>query len=88
MDKYKEWYGVEPDSYALLAYDSTYMVAEAIKNAGTADSAKVRDAMEKLNKFDGASGVITIDQNHDAISSGIIMAYENGVPVFKERIEP
>lgn len=88
MDKYKEWYGVEPDSYALLAYDSTYMVVEAIKNAGTADSAKVRDAMEKLNKFDGASGVITIDQNHDAISSGIIMAYENGVPVFKERIEP
>ena len=42
---YKAKYGSEPDQFAAQAYDTLFIVAEAIKAAGAADSEKIKDAL-------------------------------------------
>ncbi len=59
--KYKDDKGQPkvPDALAALAYDATNMLLQAIKEAGADDTAKVKDAMAKI-QFNGVSGKITL----------------------------
>jgi branched-chain amino acid transport system substrate-binding protein len=51
-------YGVPPyDFFDPLAYDSVYMLAEAVKKAGSTDHKKVRDAFMTIKGFPGATGL-------------------------------
>ncbi len=48
--KYKEEYKITPNALAALAYDSTYILCEAIKTAGSTDPEKIKAAMMKTDK--------------------------------------
>lgn len=50
VENYKKAYNTSPNALAALAYDATYMLADAIKNAGSTDSAKIKDALVKTDK--------------------------------------
>jgi branched-chain amino acid transport system substrate-binding protein len=60
---------------AAQGYDSVYLIAAAIKQAGNTDGPKVREALENLK--DKVDGVVTIydrpfsHDNHEAITSNI-----------------
>jgi branched-chain amino acid transport system substrate-binding protein len=60
---------------AAQSYDSVYLIAAAIKQAGTTDGPKVREALENLK--DKVEGVVTIydhpytHDNHEAITPNI-----------------
>ncbi len=46
MDAYKKAYGNDPENaFAALGYDGVKLIADAIKRAGSADPAKIRDAL-------------------------------------------
>ena len=78
-DKYKDDKGapVVPDALAALAYDATNMAIQAINDAGTAtDTDKVRAAMDKIS-YNGVSGQITMDAQHDPIKSAVILQVKN-----------
>lgn len=47
-----------PDRFVALAYDAFMLLAEAIKEAGSTDSAKVRDALIGSEGYDGVTGKI------------------------------
>ncbi len=53
--KYRQKYGLPPENQAWGDYTSLKALAEAIKMAGTTDSKKVAEALEKI-KFDGGKG--------------------------------
>ncbi len=53
--KYRQKYGQPPENQAWGDYTSIKVLAEAIKMAGTTDSKKVVEALEKV-KFDGGKG--------------------------------
>lgn len=88
-DKYKDENGNPkvPDALAALAYDATNLLLEAIKQAGTTDTAKVKDALEKI-KFNGVSGQITFDANHNPIKSAVILAVKDGAVKFETVVNP
>jgi branched-chain amino acid transport system substrate-binding protein len=81
IDAYQKAYGVDripsPVS-AAQGYDSVYLLAAAIKQAGSTDGRKIREALENLN--DKVEGVVTVYDkpfsatDHEAIS--------NNIPVF------
>lgn len=81
IEAYQKAYGVDripsPVS-AAQGYDSVYLLAAAIKQAGGTDGRKIREALENLN--DKVEGVVTIYDkpfsaaDHEAIS--------NNIPVF------
>ena len=87
--KYKDDKGQPkvPDALAALAYDATNMLLQAIKEAGADDTTKVKDAMAKIN-FNGVSGKITLDANHNPVKSATILAVKDGKVQFNSVVNP
>lgn len=77
---YYEKYGEWPDSYAALGYDAFMMTAEAIKRCQSAEAPDVARELEKTIDYDGATGTISLDANHDAIKDVFIMTFKDGQP--------
>ena len=98
IEAYQKAYGVDripsPVS-AAQGYDSVYLLAAAIKQAGSTDGRKIKDALENLNEK--VEGVVTIYDkpfsatDHEAISSNIpVFGLVKGgrvVPAHPEDIE-
>lgn len=78
----------EPDSFAALGYDAVQILAQAIKDAGEVNPEKVKDALAKIKDFEGVTGKMTIDAQHNPVKAGVIIEYKDGVQVLKTRIQP
>jgi len=76
-----------PDALAVLAYDATNMMLEAIKAAGTEDTAVVKDALAGIT-FNGVSGKITFNPMHNPIKSLTILEVQPEGVVFKSVVNP
>jgi len=87
--KYKDDKGQAkiPDNPGLLAYDATNLLLTAIKQAGVDDTAKVKDTLAKIT-FNGVSGTITFDANHNPTKSATILAIKNGKVKFDSVVNP
>ena len=79
--------GAVPDTLAALAYDATNLLLTAIQNAGAVDTDKVRAAMEGIS-FQGVTGKITFDKQHNPVkSAAILKVTEDGI-VFDSVVAP
>jgi branched-chain amino acid transport system substrate-binding protein len=76
-----------PDALAVLAYDATNMVLEAIKAAGTVDTAVVKDTLAGIT-FNGVSGKITFNDMHNPVKSLTILEVQPEGVVFKSVVNP
>ncbi|NKN40089.1 MULTISPECIES: ABC transporter substrate-binding protein [Streptococcus] len=85
IEAYKKKYGSEPNMFAALAYDSVYMIAEAAKGAKT--SIDIADNLAKLSQFDGVTGTMTIDKDHNPIKTALMVKMENGAEASAEAVE-
>ncbi len=85
---YEKAYGQKPDVFAALSYDSALLVAEAIKNAGSTEPAKISEAMAKINGFSGVSGSVTFNDKHNPVKSAVILEYKDGAQSLKTKINP
>lgn len=65
MKKYQARYHQEAPTFSALAYDSVYMIKQAIENEKSADSVKIAKGLAKIKNFDGVTGKITMNKNHD-----------------------
>jgi len=86
--KFKAKYGEIPDDMAALGYDSAMILADAIKRAGTTDSAKLRDAIAATKDHDGITGNITLDSARNASKPAVILTVGNGGFQFVETVKP
>ncbi|MCX7038791.1 MAG: ABC transporter substrate-binding protein, partial [Spirochaetes bacterium] len=76
-----------PDALAALAYDATNILIQAIKDAGADDTAKVKVALEKMT-FNGVSGKIAFDAQHNPVKSAAILTVKDGKVRFKANVAP
>ena len=89
VQKYRARFnGDTPDSMAPLAYDATFIIAEAITRAGTTDGPQLRDALAATKNFPGVTGRTTIDPQRNASKSAVMLAVKNGKATYVETIEP
>ena len=86
--EYKKAYNTNPDVFAALAYDSALLVAKAIEDAGSADPAKIAEAMAKIKGFKGVSGEVTFNEQHNPIKSAVIIEHKDGKQTFKTKVNP
>jgi branched-chain amino acid transport system substrate-binding protein len=84
---YKEKYGTIPDALATLAYDAANILIQAIKEAGKNDPTVVKDKMAAI-KFNGVSGEISFDQNHNPVKKAAIIKIQGGKPTFYKFVAP
>ena len=80
--------GESPDAMAALGYDSAMVLAEAIKRAGTTESAKLRDAIAATKDYDGLTGQTTLNAQRDATKSAVIITVKDGKFRYLETIAP
>jgi branched-chain amino acid transport system substrate-binding protein len=88
VEAYRKEYGQVPDAMAVLGYDAAYVVADAIKRAGSAEAAKIRDALAATKDFEGVTGKLTLNASHDAIKSAVIIEFKDGKQVYKATVNP
>jgi len=77
-----------PDAMAALGYDSVYVLADAIKRAGTTDGPKLRDALAATKGFAGVTGNTTIDANRNATKPAVIITIKDGKFKYVQTITP
>lgn len=89
VSSYKAKYnGKTPDAMAILAYDAMRIMADAIERAGGTDGSKIRDALAATKDFPGASGITTIDENHNAKKSAVILRIQDGQFRYVATVKP
>ena len=77
---YKAKYGSDPDQFAAQAYDTLFIVADAIKAAGAPDSEKIKDALINV-KHKGVLGPFSFTKDRDPgdTSGVVVLEMKNGV---------
>ena len=88
LDAYRNKFGKEANAFAALGYDAYMLILDVIENAGSADSQAIRDGLAKAKGFVGATGIITLDQNGDAVKSAVINKVDGAKFVYLTTVEP
>lgn len=78
---------VVPDALATLSYDATNLMIAAIEKAGADDPSKVKDSLAAL-KWEGVSGTITYDAQHNPIKSAVILQVKDGKVNYVTSVAP
>jgi branched-chain amino acid transport system substrate-binding protein len=86
--RFRERWGDVSDTLTGLGYDSVMMLVDAIKRAGTTDSAKLRDALAATRNFKGVTGTITLDAQRNPTKSAVVLIVKDGRFHFVESISP
>ncbi|SFG84693.1 branched-chain amino acid transport system substrate-binding protein [Desulfotomaculum arcticum] len=90
VDAYKSKYNKEPENaFAALAYDTMYLIADAIGRAGSDDPTAIRDALLQTDGFKGVTGTISYqDGSRIPLKSVTIMKVDNGNFEFVKEVLP
>ena len=68
----------EPAAVTALGYDAYIVILDAIKKANSSDPVKIQEQLTKTKDFPGAAGMITLDENGDAVKDAVIKQVKNG----------
>jgi len=80
--------GKSPDTFNALGYDTAYLLADAIKRAGSADPQKIQKALAETSDLKLVTGNLKLDKNHNPIKSAVILEYKDGQAQFKTKVNP
>lgn len=89
LNEFKKAYpGKEVNAFGALGFDAYKLALDAITRANSADSQKIRDTLAQTKNFEGATGIITLDENRDATKTAIIKKVMDGKFVFDSKVDP
>lgn len=88
IKKYKAKYNKEPDAMSFLAYDAGMILFDAIKKAGSTEGEKIKNELAKTKDFQGVTGIITINEQRNAVKPAVVLEIKDGKFVYKETIAP
>ncbi len=78
IQNYQTVYGIEPDIWAAQSYASVYILAKAIADAQSTDSAAIRDALANISDLDTILGKFSFDAVGDAVYDPIVLIVKDG----------
>ena len=87
VNSYKAEYNKEPDAFAALAYDSTKILLEAIKNANSTDAVAIKDELSKI-ELEAVTGKISFNEDRSAIKGAAVIKLEGGNKVLADKLNP
>ncbi len=74
---FEQEYGSEPNIFSDSAYDAVNLIIEAIEAKGL-EIDKIREYLENIKDYQGATGIISFDENRDVKQDYIIKTVKNG----------
>lgn len=88
LNAYREKYGKEPASVTALGYDAYLVILAAIEKSGSTDPAVIADTIRETADFEGSAGMISLNEQGDAVKSAVIKHVEGGEFKFLTIVEP
>jgi len=81
-NEYEKAFNSQVSSFGGHAYDSLYIIVEAIKRAGSTNPEKIRDEIEKTQGFKGVDGIVNLSPTDhlglDTKTGMIMLEIKNG----------
>ena len=59
-----------------------------MEDAKSFEPAKINEALAKINGFQGVSGTVTFNEQHNPVKSAVIIEHKDGKQTFKTKINP
>lgn len=78
VQNYRRSYGTEPNAWSAQSYASLYILAAAIADAQSTDSAAIRDALANTMNMETILGQFSFDAVGDAVYDPQILIVKNG----------
>ncbi|HWQ75356.1 MAG TPA: ABC transporter substrate-binding protein [Syntrophomonas sp.] len=88
VEAYKTKYNKDPDAFAALGYDSVQLMVQGLKDAQAADPVKLAEALANIKDFEGITGKMSIDKQHNPVKAGVVIELKDGKQVMNTRIQP
>jgi branched-chain amino acid transport system substrate-binding protein len=88
VKKYKAAYGAVPDALAVLGYDAARVAIDAMERAKDLTGPAVREAIEQTKGFQGVSGVITLDADHNAVKPAVVLGIDKNAAHYAATVKP
>ena len=86
--RFREVYGMLPDSTAALGYDSARLLFDALGRAGTTEGKPLAAAIAATRDFRGVTGTFSIDAERNARKPAVILTMKDGEPRFVTSVPP
>lgn len=88
VKRYREKFKETPDSMAALGYDAAHVAFDAMARAKDLSGPAVRDAIAATKDFPGVGGTITIDADHNAVKSAVVLGIVKNKAKFVASVDP
>jgi ABC-type branched-chain amino acid transport systems, periplasmic component len=88
LDAYTKKYSKSPAAVTALGFDGYLVALNAIKTANTLDTTKIRDAIAATSGFEGATGVINLGADRNAVKSAFIKTVKDGKFAYQTVVNP
>jgi branched-chain amino acid transport system substrate-binding protein len=88
IQDYETKYGKKPDDVAALTFDAGRLLCAAITQAGAVDRQKVRDALTKVQEFQGVTGQMKFAGGGDPVKSAVILQIKDGKFTYFAAVQP
>jgi branched-chain amino acid transport system substrate-binding protein len=85
---FKAKYGQEPTGLGALGYDGVMVIADAIKRAGKAEPAAIRDALASTKDLETVTGKITMDKDRNPEKSVVVLKIDGGKAKYEALVNP
>lgn len=83
VSKFKAAYNEAPGKYSMSGYNTIHIIADAIKRAGAADPAKIRDALVATD-YTGPTGRLRFDAKGQVYGQNVFLVeLKDGSPIVK-----
>ncbi len=88
IKRYKERFGAVPDSMAATGYDAAMVAADGLSRAKDVTGEAAAEAIAATKGFPGVTGVITLDQDHNAVKPAVVLEVKGGKAVYVATVKP
>lgn len=73
IEKYRQRYNTDPDTWAAQGYDAVYLLAHAMTVAGSSRSEAIAQALHQTREWQGVTGPHTFNERGDVVGKPIIL---------------
>ena len=88
VNKYKAAYGKVPDALAALGYDAALVAADAMNRAKDLTGPDIADALAATKDFKAVTGNISLNEQHNAVKSAVVIAIQNNAAKYAATVTP
>ena len=88
LKNYKARFGEDPSVLSALGYDAANVMYAAMERAENLEGVNIKNEINKTKDFKGVTGLLSLDENRNAVKSAFVLEARDGGFKYKATVEP